>query len=65
MANETAGRPISARLSDADATALERLAARHDRSLSREIGRAIRFYLAHPEAATSPIPSRSRGGDDG
>jgi hypothetical protein len=64
MTNDSAGRPISTRLNAADASALERLAARHDRSVSREVARAIKYYLAHPKLATSPIPSRTRGGDD-
>ena len=61
MKTDPAGRPISARLAESDAAALEALATRHDRSLSREIARAIRFYLAHPQAATSPIPSPTPG----
>ena len=27
-----------------------------DRTLSREVARAIRFYLSHPEAATTRQP---------
>lgn len=57
-------RPVSTRLSEADAAALERLAARHDRSLSREVGRAIRFYLAHPDAATAPTPVTEQAQSD-
>ena len=46
-------RAVSARVHTEEVMALERLAARHDRTLSREVGRAIRFYLSHPEAATT------------
>jgi hypothetical protein len=58
-------RPVSTRVREADAVALERLASRHDRSLSREVGRAIRFYLAHPDAATvaTAVTEDARGDD--
>jgi hypothetical protein len=39
-------RTISARISGEDWEALAQLAELHDRSVSREIGRAIRFHLA-------------------
>ena len=49
-------RSVSAPVGEWEAGALERLAAENDRTLSREVARAIRFYLSHPEAATTRPP---------
>jgi hypothetical protein len=42
---------ITARIHADDRAILERLALRHDRSPSREVRRAVRFYIRHYEIA--------------
>jgi predicted transcriptional regulator len=64
MTRRELGRTLSARVTDSESNALAQLARRHDRSISREISRAIRHYLAHPEAAEQPLPLQDRTSDD-
>ena len=39
--------PIATRLPDSDREAIERIASENDRTTSREVARAVHFYLAH------------------
>jgi hypothetical protein len=52
---------IGARVTIAQRAAIERLAATHDRTPSREVQRAIRYYLGHPEAADEPSAEQAKG----
>lgn len=47
----TRGAMIAARVAPSERVAIEDLARQCDRTPSREVRRAIRFYLAHWEAA--------------
>ena len=51
---------IVARVSKAERDALQRLAAASDRTLSREVRRAIRLYVRDPEGADRRL-RESRG----
>ncbi len=51
MPQRSAGAAIAARVSTQEHEAIRRLADAADRSPSREVRRAIRFYLAHVEQA--------------
>lgn len=44
-------------VSDTERTAIRRLAQAHDRTVSREVRRAIRAYLLDPEAADRALRS--------
>jgi predicted transcriptional regulator len=50
---------IAARISPSERAAVERLAKANDRTASREVRRAIRYYLAHPEAADAYFRDRA------
>ena len=52
---------IAARVAPAERAAIEDLARRCDRTPSREIRRAIRFYLAHWEAADAFLRDQATG----
>jgi predicted transcriptional regulator len=59
---------VAARVSPAERAAVERLAQANDRTASREVRRAIRFYLAHAREAEQFLRARTgeplgRGGD--
>jgi hypothetical protein len=56
---ETKGVMIAARVAPAERVAIEDLARRCDRTPSREVRRAIRFYLAHWEAADAFLRDQS------
>lgn len=58
---DTHGVMIAARVSPAERVAIERVARGSDRSPSREVRRAIRFYLAHLEAADAFLRDQALG----
>ena len=43
--------PVAARLSPSERAGIVRLAKAHDRTVSREVSRAIRFYVANQDDA--------------
>ena len=49
--SETAGAMVAARVTPTEHEGIERVARANDRTLSREIRRAIRYYLSHLDAA--------------
>lgn len=58
--------PLGARVTEQELRRLATLSRSHDRPLSREVRRAIRFYLAHQDLADAYLsgdPNR-RTGDD-
>lgn len=61
---ETA-RTVAARVSPGELRALEEVARANDRSASREVRRAIRFYLAHLEEADRFLRAGALGEGDG
>jgi hypothetical protein len=54
---------VAARVTKAERSAIEALAERHDRSASREVRRAIRFYLARFDEAQALLSKAGPGGD--
>lgn len=46
---------VSARVTDQQRQAVMELARKNDRTPSREIGRAIRFYILHPEEVSETL----------
>jgi len=60
---DSRGVMVAARVSPSERVAIERLARASDRTPSREVRRAIRFYLAHSEAADAFL--RTQAADEG
>jgi hypothetical protein len=54
------GATIIARVSHSERADILRMAAENDRTLSREVRRAIRFYLTHSQQSGEPV--RKGGG---
>jgi len=52
------GVTVGARISPEERKALELLAREHDRTASREVRRAIRFYISHFELADRALRER-------
>ncbi len=46
---------VTARVTGKEKADLERVARTHDRTLSREVRRAIRFYLSHLQEAEAAL----------
>ena len=46
---------ISARVTDEERQNIQSLAKKNDRTSSREIGRAIRFYVSHAEEVNEAL----------
>lgn len=62
-ASATLGVMIAARVSAAERTAIERLSQINDRTASREVRRAIRFYLAHADSAAEFLRQQASEGE--
>ena len=57
--DSTSGVILATRVSEGERDRLARLARLADRTPSREVRRAIRFYLAHPEEADQYLRSHA------